>query len=64
MYAGVYGVTAYNILSMFGVENHAQTSGQGIQQGNEIKTSSCRVDLSWELTWPKGKLDATSKPVL
>jgi len=42
MHAGVYGVTAYNILSMFGVENHAQTSGQGIQQGNGLKTSSCR----------------------
>lgn len=58
MYAGVYGVTSYNILAMFGVENHAQTNGQGIQQGN-----GQRVDLSWELTWPKGKLDATSKLV-
>jgi hypothetical protein len=46
MYAGVDGVTAYNILSMFGVEICAQTRGQGIQQGNGLKTSSCR-GLIW-----------------
>ncbi len=36
----------YNILSTFGVENHAQTSGQGIQQGNGLRSCS-RRGLIW-----------------